>query len=61
MEMAQKTAVTEIESFFGGVVGFVAGQCARILIAMGAGAGAGCIWVTMAMLAVSCMDRVRFF
>ena len=61
VEVAQRAVVTELVGFFGTVVGFVAGQCARILIAMGAGAGAGCIWVTMAMLAVSCMDRVRFF
>ena len=34
-------AVTRIEGFIGKVVGFMAGQCAEILIAMGAGAGAG--------------------
>ena len=41
VEVAQRTAVTEIEGFVGKVVRFVARQCARILITMGAGAGAG--------------------
>ena len=45
----------EIGGCVGAVVGFVASQCARILITMGAGAGAGCIGVRMAMLAVAYM------
>ena len=48
-------AVAEIGGFIGTVVGFVAGKYARILIAMGVGAGAGCIGVRMSMLAVACM------
>ena len=55
VEVAQRTAVTEIEGFVGKVVGFVAGQCAGILIAMGAGTGSGYIGVRMAMLVVACM------
>ena len=55
MEGSQRTAVDEIGGFVGTVVGFVAGKCAQILIAMGVGAGAGCIRVRMSMLAVTCM------
>ena len=55
VEVAHRTAVSEIEGFVGTVVGFVSGQCAQILIAMGAGAVSGCIGVRMAMLAVICM------
>ena len=55
VEGAQRTVVDEIGGCVGAVVGFVASQCARILITMGAGAGAGCIGVRMAMLAVAYM------
>ena len=41
VEVAQRGAVTRIESFNGKVVGLMAGQCAEIMIAMGAGAGVG--------------------
>ena len=55
VEVAQRAVVTGLVGFVGTVVGFVAGQCAQILIAMGDGVGAGCIGVMMAMLAVACM------
>ena len=57
VEAEPREAVAVVEGFVGKVVGFLAGQCARIMIAMGDVAGAGYIGVMMAMLAVVCMAR----
>ena len=55
VEGDQRMAVAEIGGLVGTVVGFVAGQCVQILIAVSAGAGARFIGVRMAMLAIACM------
>ena len=41
MEIAHEAVMAKVESFFGNDVGSMAGRCAGMLIAMGAGTRAG--------------------